>query len=121
MRQTCRNRGITLIEWVIALIFCAMPGTAWCQAVGAISGTVKDPSGAVVPDANVSVLRVDTGVAQDTVTNKSGLFTFSNLVVGTYKLTIKAAGFTTQTVSNITLDVSQQRDVPVTLIVEGTV
>jgi hypothetical protein len=121
MRQTCRNRGITLIEWVIALIFCAIPGTAWCQAVGAISGTVKDPSGAVVPGANVSVLRVDTGVAQDTETNKSGLFTFSNLVVGTYKLTIKASGFTTQTVSNITLDVSQQRDVPVTLIVEGTV
>ena len=60
MRQTFRKRGKTLIEWIIALIFCAIPGTAWCQAVGAISGTVTDSSGAVVPGANVSALRVET-------------------------------------------------------------
>ena len=120
MRATCQPRGLTLIAWMTALILCAVPGTARCQAVGAISGTVTDSTGAVVPNANVTALRVDTGVVQGTVTNGSGIFTFSNLVVGTYTITVKAAGFAEQTVPDITLDVSQQRDVPVTLAVAGS-
>jgi Carboxypeptidase regulatory-like domain/TonB dependent receptor len=120
MRQNYRTRGLTFIAWMTALILCALPGTSWCQAVGAISGTVTDSTGAVVPSANVTALRVDTGVAQATVTNASGIFTFSNLVVGTYTVTVKAAGFMTQTVSGIALDVSQQRDLPVTLRVAGS-
>jgi hypothetical protein len=120
MRQTCHTRGRMLIQWMIALIFCAIPGTAWCQAVGAISGTVKDPSGAVVVDANVSAVRVETGIAQNVETNAEGLFTFPNLVVGTYKLTIEASGFATQTVAGIVLDVSQHRDVQITLSVANS-
>src|SRR5579862_8573159 len=120
MRQTCRTRGLLLVEWMIALIFCAIPGTAWCQAVGAISGTVKDSSGAVVPGANVSALRVETGIAQNVKTNAEGLFTFPNLVVGTYRLTIEESGYATQTVAGIVLDVSQHRDVQVTLNVANS-
>ena len=120
MHQTCRTRGLTFIAWITALILCTLPGTSWCQAVGAISGTVTDSTGAVVPSANVTALRVDTGVAQATLTNASGIFTFSNLVVGTYTVTVKASGFITQTVSGITLDVSQQRDLPVMLRVAGS-
>ena len=57
MRQTCRTEGLTLIAWMIALILCAIPGTAWCQAVSALSGTVKNTTGAVVSGANVTALR----------------------------------------------------------------
>ncbi len=120
MRETCPHRGLTLIARTIALILCVIPGTAWCQAVGAISGTVMDTTGAVVPNASVTALRIDTGAVQATVTNASGIFTFSNLVVGTYAITVKAAGFAPQTVPNITLDVSQQRDLSVTLTVAGS-
>jgi hypothetical protein len=42
---------------MIALILCAIPGTAWCQAVSALSGTVKNTTGAVVSGANVTALR----------------------------------------------------------------
>jgi Carboxypeptidase regulatory-like domain/TonB dependent receptor len=92
----------------------------WSQAVGAISGTVQDSSGAVVPQATVSATRTDTGVTQTAVTNGAGLYTFSNLVVGTYNVTVDAAGFSSQSISGVTLDVSQQRSVNFTLVVAGS-
>ncbi len=107
------------ITWTIALILCAIPAALWSQAVGSISGTVTDSTGAVVRNASVTALRVDTGVAQSVVTNTAGLFTFSNLVVGTYTVTVRAAGFAPQTVSDITLDVTQQRDLSIKLSVAG--
>ena len=81
--------------------------------VGAISGTVKDPSGAVVPNANVSALRVDTGIAQKVTTNDEGLFTFPNLFVGTYRLTIEAPGFADDVVENQGMN-GRYRSVPTT-------
>ena len=63
-------------------------------ATGAINGTVQDPSGALVANAEVRVTNHDTNVLERTVqTGADGTFTAPLLPVGTYTVTIRAAGF----------------------------
>ncbi len=61
-----------------------------------ITGTVTDPSGAVVPNAVVTATETSQGVTHDTRTNGSGVYYLPSLQPGNYSLTIKAPGFTTQ-------------------------
>jgi hypothetical protein len=89
------------------------------QAVGAITGTVTDPSGAVIPGAKVTATRVETGVSQSTLTSGAGTYTIPSLVVGTYNVIAGAGGFKTGTATGITLDVAQQRDVDFKLGLAG--
>jgi hypothetical protein len=92
---------------------------AHAQAVGTITGTVSDPSGAVVAGAKVTATRVETGVSQSTVTTSVGSYTIPSLAVGTYKVVAEATGFKTGAATDITLDVSQQRVVDFTLVLSG--
>ncbi len=62
-------------------------------SVGRISGTVKDGSGAVVPDATITVTNVATNVERTAVTDDSGFYTVTNLPVGTYSLSAERKGF----------------------------
>jgi len=89
------------------------------QAVGAITGTVADPSGAVIPGAKITATRVETGVSQFTVASGAGTYTIPRLVVGTYNVTAEAAGFKTGTATGITLDVAQERAVDFKLALAG--
>jgi len=87
--------------------------------VGSITGTVTDPTGAVVAGAKVTATRVDTGVTQSTVTTGAGTYTLPRLDVGTYNVACEATGFKTGTALGITLDVSQTRSVDFTLVLSG--
>lgn len=58
-----------------------------------LSGTVSDPSGAVVANAVVQATNEETNVAQSTRTNSAGLYSFPNLAPGRYRLAVKNAGF----------------------------
>src|SRR5215467_10993376 len=60
---------------------------------GAINGTVTDPSGAVVPHAQVKATEVATGLDHSTVTTSDGQFAFQDIPLGAYKITVSAAGF----------------------------
>ncbi|MFB3828214.1 MAG: TonB-dependent receptor [Bryobacteraceae bacterium] len=59
---------------------------------GRIQGTVKDPSGAVIPSANVAAEHVETGVAVRTVTNQAGFFLFPSAQTGRYRIAVEAPG-----------------------------
>lgn len=63
---------------------------------GTISGNVTDSSGAVVAGAQVTALEVQTGVSQTAASDSVGIYRFSALLPGTYKVTISAQGFTRQ-------------------------
>jgi hypothetical protein len=63
------------------------------QATTDITGTVTDPSGAVVPGAKVTMTNGATGGASNTVSNSSGLYRISNLAIGSYTLRVEAKGF----------------------------
>jgi Carboxypeptidase regulatory-like domain len=73
---------------------------------GRISGTVKDPTGAVVSKAVVTATNTDTGVLQTIVSNDTGAFSFPSLSVGHYNLDILAPGFRPYRRINISVDVS---------------
>ena len=68
---------------------------------GAINGTVTDPSGASVPNAHVKATENATGVAHEAISTSDGLFAFQDLDIGTYTVTVTAAGFPTLVIDKI--------------------
>jgi hypothetical protein len=74
---------------------------------GTITGVVKDPSGAVVPGADITITEKDTGVVTRTVSTQAGAYRAPYIPPGTYKITAALAGFKTATADNIQVMVGQ--------------
>lgn len=87
---------------------------------GSITGTVTDPSGAVIAGAQVTATNVLTGVVTPTVTNDSGIYSLRFLQIGQYKIGVSASGFASQTTNIFTLEVSQEARINVSLKLGGT-
>src|SRR5437667_7850349 len=68
---------------------------------GAINGTVTDPSGASVPNAAVKATESATGIDHNTVTTSEGQFSFQDIPLGFYKVTVTASGFPVYTVDKV--------------------
>jgi hypothetical protein len=87
-------------------------GPALAQRITAtIRGTVTDPTGGVVPGAQVSLKGEDTGLARSTTTNTSGNYSFTELPVGSYQVSVELSGFKTDVRSKIALNVADVREV----------
>jgi hypothetical protein len=80
-----------------------------------ITGTVTDPSGAVVQNAVVTVTNNATGLSRAVKSNESGVYTALNLPVGTYSVTTVIAGFKKSVINGVIVDVGSKPSVPVTL------
>src|SRR5580704_2126064 len=81
---------------VLAAVFCvlSLSSTALAQSTfGTVLGTVKDPSGSVVPKAKVVLINTGTNAKRETETGSNGGYQFVNIDVGTYRLSIEAVGF----------------------------
>jgi len=79
---------------------------SWASVGGSISGTVRDPSGNVVPKTSVTVREVNTGLVYQTRSDSSGYFTLPVLPVGHYELIAQADGFRGYQRKDIVLDTS---------------
>ena len=91
-----------------ALVACAWLPAAQAQTVtGTLTGEVMDPSGAVIPNASVTVLDTDTGVETPTTSNGAGVYTVRFLPIGHYKVTISSPGFGTQSTPPFALEIDQ--------------
>lgn len=88
--------------------------------LGTIRGTVTESSGAVVPNANVTVVDNSTGAARQTKTNGEGEYQVFGLRSGTYKVSVSAAGFATQQIDNVPLRGSSSVGVNAILRVSAT-
>ncbi len=104
-------RRFTVGLVVVLLVLAAAPGpTAFGQVVGAsISGTVADPSGAVIPNARVTIRNLSTGVASQVSTNGTGLYNAANLLPGDYQISVLATGFAPQQRSGLSLTVGERQ------------
>src|SRR5258708_29943101 len=102
----------------IALVVCL--NVAFAQSdLGSISGFVKDPSGAVVPKAQVTVKNEATGTERRTATNDSGVYTVTNIPAGLYSITAESAGFKKYETTHNKLDPSAALAVDITLPVRA--
>jgi len=89
--------------------------SAFGQAVGSISGTVKDSSGAVVPSVNLTLTSNATAVQLTTASNPQGQFQFQRVPPTTYSLTAEANGFKKVSVSSVLVQVDQITHLELTL------
>src|SRR5512140_2914138 len=101
-------RRLRAIHVVLTLaIIAASISVLFGQGVfGRISGTVSDPSGAVVPKAMVRVTNVATGVTATLSTNDSGVYSATSLNPGVYTVQADAPGFVSAIVRDVQLDVN---------------
>jgi len=76
----------------------------WASVSGSISGTIKDPSGSVVPNATITVKETSTGISHVTHTDNKGHYTFPVLPVGHYVLDVEVTGFSKYERKDIALD-----------------
>jgi len=81
---------------------------AWGQSTASLSGTVTDPSGAVIVNAQVMVHSLATGADRVVQTDSAGLYYVPSLQPGDYRVKVTATGFGANTVPKITLDVDRQ-------------
>jgi hypothetical protein len=112
--------GFMLLAAAVAGLFAVAPRQACAQAVGEITGTVTDPSGAVVPHVHVTATNQATGISQSTFTTSAGAYTIPHLLVGTYTVTAQESGFKSGVAPGVTLNVGQVREVNFKLAVGST-
>src|ERR1035437_8496242 len=88
MNRVCSMRALAL-----ALVLMLCTSLAFAQSdLGSISGFVKDPSGAIIPKAKVSV-KNESGLERQATTNDSGYYTVTNIPPGLYAIRVEVAGF----------------------------
>src|SRR6202047_4672100 len=88
----------------------------YAQVSGAtITGTVSDATGAVIPNAQVSMKNLATGEVREVATNAAGFYSAPNLLPGSYEVTASAPGFSTQVESGVTLTVGAVQVLNITM------
>ena len=95
----------SMLGLVLAVLLCVSMARA--QENAELSGTVTDPTGAVIPNAKVTITNVATGESRTVTSNGAGLFDFSGLNHGTYNMKVEAEGFNSFQRSNIVMNVAQ--------------
>jgi hypothetical protein len=110
----------TLVAIAALLYCCLTPFAFGQQTLGAITGTVSDPSGAVVSDATVKAVNLATNLQVVARTKTNGAFEIPDLPVGTYRVTVTKDGFKTETHTEILVSGSRTTTVDTTLVVGST-
>jgi hypothetical protein len=96
------------IAFMMSLVALMTTGTGSLRAqidMGGVAGTIKDPAGAVVPGASVTLTNQATGVARKVNSSSSGTYVFEAVPAGTYNLRVEANGFKTYLATGIQVHV----------------
>jgi hypothetical protein len=94
----------SILAFVLAVFFCAAL-SAQTSVVARISGTVQDPTGLSVPDAQITVTQINTGLVRTTQSGPDGAYVLPSLPIGPYRLEVRKEGFTAYVQSGIVLQV----------------
>jgi hypothetical protein len=98
---------------LLIALACVSPSLDAQVLYGSLTGNVTDPSSAAIPGVRVTALNADTGVSRQAETDARGAYLFSNLQMGTYKVTSEAKGFQTTIVDQIVVNANEVRRVDI--------
>src|SRR5262245_61489590 len=105
-----------LLPIMVLSALMANQATAQSQAsTGQISGTVRDASGAYVPNANVTITNKATGLKSEETTNPDGIFQFVLVPVGSYEIKVAVPGFSEAVAKDVTVEVGRTSTLNVSL------
>src|SRR6266567_1635751 len=105
-RQAAIRHQWIVVVFVISCLALFAPRVSQAQASAGITGTVTDPSGAVVPNAKVTVTNEETSVSANTVTSSAGTYAFRGLNPGKYRVTVESQGFKQTVHQGVNVEVS---------------
>ena len=92
-----KQRSVAFLVWLCVLVlnvlFLPLSAMGQGSATASLGGTVRDPSGAVVPGAQIVITQTETGFSKTAVSPDNGSFAFPVLPVGPYRLEVKKEGF----------------------------
>src|SRR3984885_11936753 len=109
--------GVTLIVVMAAL--CVTTHYAIGQATASLQGTIKDPTGAVIPNAQIIAHNLATGEERKATSDSAGIYALPSLPIGSYRLNVNATGMQSIVVNGIALEVGQVAAQNFTLQVES--
>ncbi len=108
----------TFLVVVISALLSASAAFGQSQSNAAdLQGYVRDPSGAAVTGATVTVRNPATNFSRDVTTNDEGYYQITNLPPGSYEITVEAGGFAKGRIPSVTLTVGQRADLDIPLTV----
>ncbi len=93
--------------FVVASLMVAFATSGFSQDRGGITGTVTDPSGAAIPNGSVKVTNTARGEVVNLQTTAAGLYSATNLIHGSYSVTVEVPGFRTSTVSGVEVRIGE--------------
>src|SRR5882672_6835177 len=109
-----------LAPLVVIVFSLSLTVSIYSQVTGAtLSGTISDPSGGLIPGAQISIRNTGTGISKDFQADSDGYYTAPNLAPGTYEVRVTAKGFST-VVSTVTLAVGAQQQLNIPMRVGET-
>jgi hypothetical protein len=101
--------------WPVVLLQIILCAAAWAQDTASITGTVTDPTGAAIANAQVTVSNAQHGIKHDATSNASGDFLFAALPIGSYDITVTSSGFKKYEAKGVVLRVAEKARVNVSL------
>ena len=105
------------LVWILAIACSLAFSLAGQETTGTITGVISDPSGALIPNAEVTVTHVGTGATFKTTSNSSGTYVFRTLPSGEYRLTATTTGFKRFEASNVLTQVNEATRLDITMTV----
>ena len=115
-QRNSKDIAVGLLTFGILALGMLIPIRVCAQGSGAtMTGTVSDASGALIPNAQISIKNVANGEVRTVSADAAGLYTAPNLLPGSYEVTATAPGFSTEVRSGITLTVGAQQVLNITM------
>jgi Carboxypeptidase regulatory-like domain len=104
VRVAPERRSMFVARLIVAAIISVSTVSMWAAANGSISGTIKDPSGTVVPGVTITVTNTTLRSEFKATSDEQGFYSFPTLPVGHYDMCVEATGFKTEKKSDVTVD-----------------
>lgn len=117
MRRVTMSESTKALFLVVVIALCFLSaGTLWAQAShGTISGRIMDPSGSVIPGAEVTAVQKLSNFTSTTISTSNGYFELLRLGPGRYRLSVEAPGFKTSVVEDVELRIQENVRLDVTM------